>query len=353
MYQGMPNKINNIDTSAGWYNGSARLLITGKVLGADGITPAAGIIIYYWQTDERGYYSPNKDVAFMDTPHGYLRGWMKTDSNGEYHLYTSRPAPYPGRDIPAHIHLLIKEPEINEYYIDDLVFDDDTLLSNTYHAAAESRGGSGMLRLIKGPDFQVAEKNIVLGLHIPGHPNIAENCEGEESSGLAIGEDQPSFTPFHAWGADRGSIACPVCKYGRYHGVLYFVGDRENWEDIRKWLLYLEQESVVRTSRLKVYFISGKEGDSFLGRKKILEKLGEELKLKNVALTFVPSFKDEESEIYRSKINPLLKNTFIIYRHRNIVGKFLNLSASEANFVKIQNVLDETMSPYFNWEALH
>lgn len=354
MYQGIPEEIDDTDTSSGWQNGEPRILITGKVFRSDGITPASGVIIYYWQTDERGIYSPKKDQPNQDTRHGHIRGWMKTDTDGEYHLYTSRPAPYPGRDIPAHIHILIKEPDLNEYYIDDLVFDDDPLLSNTWRHAAENRGGSGVLRLINGPDFQVAEKNIILGLHIPNHPSLSLASKTELSSGLAIGEDQPSFTPFHAWGADRGSIACPVCKYGRYHGVLYFAGEEENWTDIRKWLLYLERESRERSNRLKAYLIYGKESDySVEGRNKTLSELGQELKLKHVALTFVPSFNDEKSEIFKSKINSALKNTLIIYRHRNIVGKFINLPPSETSFAKIQNLLEETMSPYFDWRAVH
>ncbi len=39
-----------------------------------------------------------------------------------------KPAAYPGRTDPAHIHITIKEPDKSEYYIDDFLFDDDPLL---------------------------------------------------------------------------------------------------------------------------------------------------------------------------------------------------------------------------------
>ena len=42
-----------------------------------------------------------------------------------------------------HIHISIREPEIkNEYYIDELVFDDDPLLTTAKRAALENRGGT-------------------------------------------------------------------------------------------------------------------------------------------------------------------------------------------------------------------
>ena len=58
MYNGMPSNIHSTDTSPGWYEKGQKLLITGTIFEIDGRTPAANIIIYYWQTDNNGYYSP-------------------------------------------------------------------------------------------------------------------------------------------------------------------------------------------------------------------------------------------------------------------------------------------------------
>jgi protocatechuate 3,4-dioxygenase beta subunit len=171
MYSGMPAKINSTDTSAGWFEAGQKLLVTGKVYRADKKTPAPDVILYYWQTDDKGYYSPQPGKAGQSTRHGHIRGWMKTNLEGNFALYTIRPTPYPGEKIAAHIHILVKEPGLaNEYYIDELVFDDDPLLTASTRNQMENRGGSGILRVQKKGSLLVANHDIVLGLNIPGYP---------------------------------------------------------------------------------------------------------------------------------------------------------------------------------------
>lgn len=59
-----------------------------------------------------------------------------------------RPGTYPPQDFPAHVHAAIKGPNgINEYYIDDFIFDDERLLAADY-----------------------CDRNIVPGMNIPGYP---------------------------------------------------------------------------------------------------------------------------------------------------------------------------------------
>ncbi len=207
MYAGMPAHINATDTSAGWLEKGQKLLVTGTVYQRDGKTPAPNVIIYYWQTDATGYYSPREGMDPQARRHGHLRGWVKTDQAGKYALYTIRPAPYPNEDIPAHIHTSIKEPAIDdEYYIDEFVFDDDRLLTGAKRKALENRGGSGVLRVLLSGDLQVAEHNIVLGLNIPNYPNTMVLVSNQGSN---IGEDNPSFIPYHAWGPDKGYPCLP------------------------------------------------------------------------------------------------------------------------------------------------
>lgn len=347
MYVGMPTHVNSVDTSAGWTENGQKLLVTGIVYNLDGKTPAPNVIIYYWQTDNNGYYSPKDGMDEQAKRHGHIRGWVKTNDSGKYAIYTIRPAPYPNEKIPAHIHTSIKEPNIdNEYYIDEFVFDDDILLTGAKRKALENRGGSGTLRVLISGDLQIAEHNIILGLNIPNYP---EKIKTEKQSGLQIGEDNPSFSPFHAFGPDKGTRTCPVCKYGRYHGIVYFVGNNPNWDDIKKWLTFLEQESVTRSKYLKAYFVYGNENNySKDTRQKELEKIGIELNLKNLALTFVPSMTDTESEASLNKINPNVENTIVIYRHRTIIDKFIDLKPTADNFELIANTLDKTKSDYFN-----
>jgi protocatechuate 3,4-dioxygenase, beta subunit len=345
MYVGMPNNISPTDTSSGWTEKGQKILVTGKVYKIDGKTPAPNVIIYYWQTDHNGYYSPKEKLDEKAKRHGHIRGWVKTDENGNYSIYTIKPAPYPNDNIPAHIHTSIKEPNIkNEYYIDEFVFDDDKLLTSAKRKALENRGGSGVLRVLISGNLQIAEHNIILGLNIPNYP---ETNKTKEQSGLQIGEDNPSFIPYHAFGADKGTRTCPVCKYGRFHGIVYFVGNNPNWEDIKKWLTFLEQESVTRSKYLKAYFVYGNEKDYNKNtRQKELEKIGTELNLKNIALTFVPSMTDEESEVNLNKINSNAENTFVIYRQRTIIDKYIDLKPTENNFKIIKSILDKTKSNY-------
>ncbi len=346
MFTGMPANIKAVDTSAGWAEKGQKLLVTGTVHQLDGKTPAPDVIIYYWQTDNNGYYSP---VGEMDTKarrHGHIRGWVKSDAQGKYSIYTIRPMPYPNERMPAHIHIAIKEPHLNnEYYIDEFVFDDDPLLTGEKRKLLENRGGSGVLRVLLKDSLQIALHNIVLGLNIPNYP--ATSNPGKQS-GLQIGEDQPSFIPFHAYGPDKGTRTCPVCKYGRYHGIVYFVGNHPDWAEIKKWLLFLEKESVSRSQYLKAYFVYGHaQGYQPAVVRAQLEKLGDELGLKKMALTFVPSMGDAETEVNLNKINAEAENTFIVYRHRTIIDKFVDLKPTDDNFNRLILTLNKTKGDYF------
>jgi len=172
LYKGMPEEINSVDTSAGWYEKGQKLVVTGTVFQIDGRTPAAGVIVYYHHTDNNGYYSPGNEKPENQTRHGHIRGWIKTGEDGKYTIYTIRPAPYPGEEFPAHIHWLIKEPDIaNEYWVEDLVFEDDKLLIpfQQKHTAG-SRGGNGVVRTTVIDNIQFAQHDFILGLNIPNYP---------------------------------------------------------------------------------------------------------------------------------------------------------------------------------------
>lgn len=349
IYFGMPREIKPVDTSAGWFEKGQKLMVTGTVYKRDGKTPVPNVIVYYHHTDNDGYYSRGNDKPENQTRHGHIRGWVKTNDKGEYSIYTIRPAPYPNESIPAHIHIIIKEPNIeNEYWIDDLVFDDDKLLIPYRKKYPETapRCGSGLLRVLLKDSLQIAEHNFILGLNIPNHP---ENIIPEKQSGLNIGEGQPSFDPIHAYGPDKGSHACPVCKYGRYQGILYFVGDNPDWKEIKQWLLFLEKESIMRQKYLKVFFIYGNEkAYNRQDRLTELETIGKELSIRNTALTFVPSFSDGKSNINLSKIIPTVENTFIIYKHRTIIDKYMDLKPTPDNFKLIVQSLERSKGKFYD-----
>ncbi|MGH2667041.1 intradiol ring-cleavage dioxygenase [Flavobacterium sp.] len=168
IYQGMPEHITAIDTSAGWKEPGQKLVVEGTVWKPDGKTPAPGVIVYYWQTDHTGEYTK---TAEEKTVHGHLRGWMKSDLSGNYKIYTVKPVSYPSSTIPAHIHFLIKEPDIaNEYYIEDLLFDDDRFLTESVRAKLQQRGGNGIGKTRTENGITYIRRDIIVGLNIPKYP---------------------------------------------------------------------------------------------------------------------------------------------------------------------------------------
>ena len=146
-----------------------KLEISGIVYKANGTTPATDIILYVYHTDQNGLYS-SKTGEGWEKRHGYVRGWLKTDAAGRYKILTLRPAPYPGGEAPAHIHPVIKEEGKSAYWIDEFVFDDDPNINSSYRAGMQSRGGSGILHLVKDGEKYKATRNIILGANIPAYP---------------------------------------------------------------------------------------------------------------------------------------------------------------------------------------
>lgn len=99
--------------------------------------PAAGVVVYAYHTNAEGIYPPARNR------HGSLKGWARTDADGRYRFDTIRPAAYPGRAVPEHVHMHVIEPGVGTYYLDELRFLDDPLLTAANRATRE-RGGSGL-----------------------------------------------------------------------------------------------------------------------------------------------------------------------------------------------------------------
>ena len=152
-------------------NSLNRLGINGTVYKADGKTPAPDVVLYIYHTNPKGIYAKKGNEKGWAKRHGYIRGWMKTDAKGEYKFVTIRPGPYPDHSEPAHIHITIKEPDKNEYYIDEYLFSDDPLLTSERQKKLDNRGGSGILKLVDvGEGMYKGERNIYLGKNIPDYP---------------------------------------------------------------------------------------------------------------------------------------------------------------------------------------
>lgn len=164
------NELNWIDTLPGFDEPGQKLEVSGSVFKPDGKTPAADIVLYVYHTDQNGIYPNKGDENGWGKRHGYLRGWIKTNKSGQYKFYTLIPASYPNSNNPKHIHITIKEPGKNAYWIDDFLFRDDPLLTRELRNKHKFRGGNGILRTSNQNGIMIARRDIILGENIPGYP---------------------------------------------------------------------------------------------------------------------------------------------------------------------------------------
>lgn len=164
VFSGMPQELSSEARIAPAGEPGESMVITGTVRSQAG-APAENIIVYAYQTNAKGRYPRGK------TRHGRLRAWVKTDGSGEYRFYTVRPGSYPGRDIAQHVHMHVIEPGKATYYISDVLFLDDPLLSaEDRRRAKRARGGNGLSRPTRDADgvWQV-RRDIILGQNIPDY----------------------------------------------------------------------------------------------------------------------------------------------------------------------------------------
>ena len=314
------------------YDGKGpKLEISGIVYKQDGNTPAPNVVIYVYHTDLDGNYSNPTGEKGWGKRHGSIRGWLKTDKNGYYLIRTLRPASYPNSNNPQHIHITIKEPDKNEYWIDEFHFEDDPLLTPEQKQHFQNRGGSGLIKLDENKGVWRGARHIFLGKNVPDYPVVP--LDKNLQSGLPLGASLPAFDPLHLSGADSGRKTCPMCKYGQGKGLMVWF-NHANLDHMKEFAQYLENEMKERGEKnLRVFLIymnpfyqtNHSEGEKILGRK--IRQWCAEAGLKKVAMVWIPSPVDPEtSGLYR--INPEAKNTVFLYKKRKLAARWVNIDYS-------------------------
>ncbi len=113
------------------------LEVSGRVLeGATGDKPLAGAEVEIWHADSSGSYHPNGNgpLSGYQPEEVALRGFVKTDANGQYRFTTIYPGEYTGRT--RHFHFKIRasgKAELTTQLIvpakpgDSLTFDTDDI----------------------------------------------------------------------------------------------------------------------------------------------------------------------------------------------------------------------------------
>ena len=128
-----------------------RLILTGRVFGTDG-RPAGGVEIHAYHTDAKGLYRSDHYVPQWPARPARLQGTVRTAADGSYRIDTIRPARYPSRDIPAHIHFHVRAPGMREQG-EILWFSGDPLLTPQMYAKHSHDGTFSPIRpLEKGAD---------------------------------------------------------------------------------------------------------------------------------------------------------------------------------------------------------
>ncbi len=169
IYEFGDKKLLPIDTLPDFSQNDPKLKISGTVFKKDGKTPAKDVILYIYHTDKGGIYPTKGDEKGWARRHGYIRGWIKTGNDGKYAFYTFRPGAYPSRRAAEHIHITVKEPNRNEYYIDEFLFEDDPILSARERNSQRKRGGSGIFLPEMNGGILTIDRDIILGLNIPNY----------------------------------------------------------------------------------------------------------------------------------------------------------------------------------------
>lgn len=159
-----------VDTLPDFFQEGTRLRITGTIYQSDGKTPASGVILYIYHTDQNGIYDTRGTKTGWGRRHGYIRGWVKTGPDGRYLFYTLKPGIYPNQSAPAHIHATILQPDGKYYWIGSYHFAGDSLLTKKEISPEKPRcGTSGLLQLQKEEDLYSAERDLILGKNVPGY----------------------------------------------------------------------------------------------------------------------------------------------------------------------------------------
>jgi protocatechuate 3,4-dioxygenase beta subunit len=122
------------------------LTIHGVVLDPAG-KPAAGVEVFAYHTDRNGLYSqPGAADPWR------LKGWAVTDEQGRFEFRTVRPAPYPNRPIPAHVHVTVTAACCGRQF-HELMFEGDPLATREYRERFASAGEHGFYeKVARAPD---------------------------------------------------------------------------------------------------------------------------------------------------------------------------------------------------------
>jgi protocatechuate 3,4-dioxygenase beta subunit len=167
--------------------------------------------------------------------------------------------------------------------------------------------------------------------------SIAQAQDQTLTSGLDIGKDCPAFDPKHISGPDKGTSACPMCKYGYQQGVMIWM-NTDSWDNISRLSVALEKEIQDKgLKRIRVFLMyMNPEGKSTAEMGTMLTAFSKENNLKKVAVTYIPNPTDPKTAgAYDINPDKKIKNTVIVYKSRGVFDKTINFTADPSSIEKL------------------
>lgn len=186
-------------------------------------------------------------------------------------------------------------------------------------------------------------KQIILIIGLLAYAVSFAQAQNELASGPGIGKDCPAFDPKHVSGPDKGSKACPMCKYGYQQGVLIWM-NTDDWSNIGLLTSALEKEIKEKgLKRMRVFLMyMNPEEKSKDEIEKLLQDFSKKNDLSKVAVTYIPNPTDPDTAgLYDINPDKKVRNTVIVYKSRGVFDKTINFVCTESSIKELVAVVEK------------
>lgn len=154
------NQMVNTDTIPDFQEKVNKIKLYGTIYQSDGVTPAKDVILYIEQADTNGDFDLREQG---ESTYVYHRGWVKTDANGQYQIFTFIPGNDRRYNQLQQLFPTLKEPSKPAYDIESFLFDEDPLLTKLCRKRLLKKSDpTRILKLSKRDGINMVKKDIVL-----------------------------------------------------------------------------------------------------------------------------------------------------------------------------------------------